>query len=168
MKLKRLVPMAAAAALLAGCGVSPQNAAVVDGDTLSHADVSRQFNGCHDNAGVTDPSFSGSEVVRAFVMGKIFDKAAASVPGAGDIEGYLVEAANAQAPALMADPGCAEFALNVMKAGALSQLGLTQEQGTELMDSVQIEINPRYGTFDPTAGEVTTSGSMSVPVLDEQ
>lgn len=168
MKLKRLVPMAAAVALLAGCGTSPQHAVTVDDATLTHADVNRQFRGCYDNAGVTDPSFNGSEVVRAFVMGQIFDKAAASVPEAAGIEDYLVEAANAQAPALMADPGCAEFALNVMKASALGQLGLTQEQGVELMESIQIDINPRYGTFDPVGGEITTSGSMSVPELDEQ
>lgn len=161
MKLTRLVPLVAAAALLAGCSPTPGTAASVDGIGISHAEVDRMVQGCREGVGIEDPNLNGGLVARTFILSRLFDRAVEGVEDARGMITAVEDLTRQQAPALMADDDCADFAVLSMKTQLLGQVIQSEEQNQHVLDA-DVQLNPRYGTFDIATLDSAPSGSLSV------
>lgn len=163
MKLARLaVPAVAVVALLAGCSPSPGTAAQVDGATVSESEVQSVMDGC-EALGIPV-----SEIPRAqFLSNLVMDHAAKKV---ANEQGVAIDEAlttsylqqNPQFAPYMGNEECAKLVEPIGTLIAL-QDHMDTQQLTDELGKVDIEVNPRYGAWDPEQQQITGSGSMSLP-----
>lgn len=160
MKLTRLVPVAVAAvALLAGCTPTSGTAAVVDGARLSEARVGEIIDGCIAASGGTEENFPRRAVVQNFLVARLFDRVAAEAQDVTTEQ--LKQIAQQQYPTFMADDACAELAIDSTKVGFLEQVDRNHVIGEAA--AADVELNPRYGAWNPRAEGLFDSASLSVP-----
>ena len=159
MKLARLATLVPAIALvaLAGCSPAPTTAAEVGPTTISEAELSAAYDGC---------SELGFQVTRAAVLSPlVIGEAARQVARENDVDtSQLAEvlASDPQIAPFMANEGCARVG---EASGLLTLLSAQMEQDEWVSAVVEsdIQVNPRYGTWDEKSGTIGGSGSISVP-----
>lgn len=159
MKLTRIVPVVAALSLLAACSPTSGTAAAVDGTTLSESRVTQIIDGCVDASGGTAENFPRRAIVQTFLIARLFDRVAAN---AEEITPESIAGvARQQYPALMDDEACSDLALDSIKTSFLDQvdraLVIKQAQAAD------VDLNPRYGSWDPRSEGLFGSSSLSVP-----
>ena len=154
MKLKVLIPLAATAALFAGCSPTPGTAASVGGETISVAEVNEMSEACIALGAGQDPRFTPQGIANAFIGAEFFDAMAGEIDQVTEMAAQI-EAGVQQIRA--ADPACGEAATYISKSAAFSQLPIQPEQMEALYANYEVYYNPRYGRVGPD------SGSLSVP-----
>ncbi|HNV11503.1 MAG TPA: hypothetical protein PKN27_09250 [Propionibacteriaceae bacterium] len=166
---RSLATLSVAALLLAGCATgSPSTAAVVNGTPVAESQVSRWAEGCAPAFQVS-ASAARASMVNASVQGALADSIAAE-QGIAMTEADRVKGISSMSDvdALIADPDCAE----AVKAVS-SLLFVADKLGTEgftaAVRAADVRVNPRYGTWDPSAvGLSGKSGSLSATDTDFQ
>ncbi|AQP51406.1 hypothetical protein [Tessaracoccus flavescens] len=166
MKLTRVIPAVAAVALLGACSPMPGTAAVLDGKTYSHADVDRMADACNKVLGAD--SLNGQFVMTSLVGGFLFEKVAeaagAEIPDE-QIDAMLVQSVDG-AQALLDEEDCAPVMRAYAKSANLAQLDQAAVQS--VAQDADVELNPRYGRWDPNAASLLAqSGSLSVPAAEQ-
>lgn len=157
MKLIRLVPALAAVTALAGlaaCSPGPTVAAQVGDATITSALVDKSFTSCQD-LGVQAPV---ATILTVLVYGEVA-QGLASEYGLPLENSVLDQFVPAEA---LASDGCddvfrAEASVNLIA----SELG--EEIVLDALGNADVEVNPRFGAWDPQALGVAGSGSLSVP-----
>jgi len=168
MKLTRLIPMAAvvAAAVAAGCSPMPSTAAQVGDARISEAQLTRVAEGC-ESVGLGPDQVQRSQLLMSEILGLIADDLAAdNGQTVTDEEAQAVlRETNGTSPAL-GNPDCARVAASgaklqilVTKLGENADIAALQQQ----FEAVDVQLNPRYGSWDPAGAGITGTGSLSVP-----
>ncbi|WP_130874884.1 hypothetical protein [[Pseudopropionibacterium] massiliense] len=147
------VPLLALAAL-AGCAHGPSTAAIVGERVISDAELTEIVDSCR-AAGLKP---NRSKVLSLMVFGKIFEGAARRL-------GQSLDEAALQA--MKGDPGVASLAgtpcEKPFKDGFRVQIGKkVLDPGSVKASIPAVEINPRYGAWDPEQGFDPMGGSISV------
>lgn len=153
---RAVVALSAGAALLTGCAQAPGTAAVVDGRTISEATVQQAT----EDLGQLVPQGIPAQQVLINLVAAPFLLEAAAEAGAGVSEAearQLAEQLAAQA-GLAAVPDLGDGSLAVLRA-TLAQQKLSQSEDPaaafaafeEELAAADVELSPRYGTFDLTA-----------------
>ncbi len=166
MKLTRLVPVVAAAALFAGCSPMPGTAAQIGDTRITESQLDEVTAAC-ESVGLTTEQVPRTSLLMAEILGAVAEEMAA----ANDIEITdeeavdLLRSTSPDSPTL-ADPECARVAsqsaklqLIVTKSGEDADVNALQEQ----FEAVEVQLNPRYGTWDPAGSGISGTGSLSVP-----
>lgn len=161
MKLTRLVPLVAVAALFAGCSPTAGTALVVDGASYSESDIDRTVQGCADAMGVTTEDIVRPAVVQSLLLGGVFDRLADEY---GDLTDETLDqvAAQGQFADMMQSEDCLPLIRASVKTSMLQQIDFEAVQAAAQQANVQL--NPRYGKWipeDPALMDV--SPSLSVP-----
>lgn len=148
VRLRALAGIAIAGALvLAGCGNAPlDHAATIDGQRISETDlqeVTQEFNG------LAPQPITPGEILTVLVQLPVLEDLAADA-GSQITDGELVEQIRTipQAPDEPSD-----LFLDLVRGLSYQQLAggqLPQEQ----LDDLEVDINPRYGTWDPAQAAV--------------
>lgn len=157
MKLARLAPLVAALALV-GCTPSPTTAATVAGESIGARQVDDLIAGCPDLE-ATEPT-----AVTVLVQEKFFRHLAADRGVSfteGEIDGVIDELGYGELVAT--SPAC-RAALVPQVANQLLGPTVTQEDFERFRDATPVQVNPRYGTWDPQKFAVSGSGSISSPI----
>lgn len=159
MKLTRLVVPVAALLALAGCGPSPSAAADVAGTRISESALTQAVDGC----AAFGVDLTRPEMLRFLVVGEAV-RATARDHGVNidQSEVDLMINSDPQAALMATDPACKK----AVEANVVLSLLAPHMDETELVDhvsSLDIEVNPRYGAWDPVTATVGGSGSLSVP-----
>lgn len=166
---RSLATLSVVGLLLAGCAAgTPSTSAVVNGTSVSESDVTRWSNGCAP-AFQNTPAAVRPAMVNAAMQGALADTIAAeksiTVTDADRVRGV---ASMQDADLLMADPDCAEAVLAVSSLIFVADK-LGTEAFTQAIADSDVEVNPRYGTWDPAAvGLSGNSGSLSASDPDFQ
>ena len=158
MKLTRLVPVAALVALV-GCSPSPTTAADVEGTIISEDVLSQAVDGCAE-LGIELPR---NEMLRTLVIGQVVRSVAENNGVSMDQE--RIDRAAAGDPEimhLMGNDGCAKAVETNVLLGLVAEDIEEAKFMEEVMD-LEVEVNPRYGDWDPEQATVGGSGSLSVP-----
>ena len=155
MKLAvRIVTPLVAVAALAGCAHGPSTAAIVGDRTISEGELTEIVDSCRD-AGL---KANRSKVVSLMILGEVFDGAARRLGGSLDDEAIRAMKGDSELTALVGTP-CQKPFENGFKV-QIGQRVLDPEEVKESLPSV--EINPRYGSWDPEQGFDPMGGSISV------
>ncbi|MHA6511034.1 hypothetical protein [Tessaracoccus sp. Z1128] len=166
MKLMRLVPLVAAAALFAGCSPMPSTAAQVGDVRITEAQLDRDVAGC-ESVGIGSDQVERSALLMSEILGAIADRIATDADvTVTDEEALAVLRENAAESPALGNDECARVAANsaklqllVTKLGESADIAALQQQ----FEAVEVNLNPRYGQWDPAGAGVTGTGSMSVP-----
>ena len=147
------VPLVAVAALV-GCAHSPSTAAIVGDKVISETEVTEIVDSCR--AEGIKPN--RSKIVSLMVFGEIFEGAAQRLGKSFD---------DAALQAMRHDPQLAPLVGTPCEKAFKSSFRMEFGQKTLDLGSVKaalpsVEINPRYGTWDPEQGIDPMGGSMSV------
>ena len=164
MKLTRVVPAVAAMAMLAACSPTAGTALVVDGQSVSEADLTRMADGCSQILGQEIPR---PDVVKILIMGHVFDGLAASSGQAIEDDQLKTVAGQmlTNGDAMVGDPDCGPVALAAIKNQMLAEVD--QEAALAVLKGLDVQMNPRYGRFTPGEDALfATTGSLSVPAAD--
>jgi hypothetical protein len=161
MKLTRLVPLVAAAALFAACSPTAGTALVVDGASYSESDIDRTVQGCADAMGVTPQDIVRPAVVQSLLLGGVFDRLADEY---GHLSNETIDevAAQGEFASMMQSQDCLPLIRASVKTSLLQQVDFEAVQTAARQADVQL--NPRYGKWipeDPALMDV--SPSLSVP-----
>lgn len=162
MKLTRVITAVAAVALLGACSPMPSTAAVINGTTVSEADVDRALEGCAEALGTTKDAFVRQGAVQTMALGSVFDQLADDFGGFDDAQ--IDELGNQQGgeqAAMLANEDCRPLARQSIKVSLLQQLDQTAVMAA--FADADIELNPRYGRWNPTDTSIFGSSSISVP-----
>jgi hypothetical protein len=148
-----------AALALTGCTTSPSTAYTVNGKTVTIAQLWESVDACAAATGVPSEEIwrdIGAYSVRAEVAQVIMDARGISFSEA-ELASIVQNGAGNHA---LADPTCKA----VMLGGASWEM-LSFRLGTDEFDAavreIDVEVNPRYGYWDPTSGRALGSGSLS-------
>lgn len=166
MKLTRLVPLVTAAALFAGCSPMPSTAAQVGDVRISEAQLERAAEGC-ESVGLGRDRVGRKALLMSEILGAVTEELAA---GYGhtvtDEEAQAVLRETAADSPVLGNAECTRVAANgtklqilVTKLGEQADIAVLQKQ----FEAVDVQLNPRYGQWDPTGAGVTGTGSLSVP-----
>lgn len=160
MKLFRAIPAIAAVALLGACSPMPSTAIVVNGTSFSNAQVEGIADAC--NQVIKQDEISPELVVQVFIIGAIFDQMAKDEGQA--ITDEQVDAVVVQqiqvGQTMLNDKECAPFVRNFVKATTLSDADQALVKAARTQ--VAVEVNPRYGRWDPLSGLNPQTGSISI------
>lgn len=159
MSFARLAVPVAALLFLAGCAPSASTAANVAGTLISESTLTETVDGCA-ALGVDQ---SRQTMLNVLVVGEVAKQAARQM-GVQIDQAAIDEAAAAdpQIKALMANPGCAR----AVETNVVVSLLVPKVDQPELMDNIaaiDVQVNPRYGVWDPATAAVGGSGSVSIP-----
>lgn len=159
MKLTRLVPVAAAIALLTACSPTPGTAVSFDGATLTEARVSEIIDGCVEATGAQAENFPRRAIVQTFMVGRLFDKLSKD---ANLDTSMLEEVATQNYSVMMGNEACRTLAVDTVKASFLEQA--KREDVIAEAKKSDVKLNPRYGAWKPNDAQLfVNSGSLSVP-----
>lgn len=173
MKLTRLVPAitaAAAVALLAGCSPMPSKVAVVNGSEITASQLQTATSGCAFTMGVADDQIRQAGVVQTLVLGKVMEDLAEAGGLTQDLLDQQVDQQLAQLTPLegsasevqQAQDDCRPLLRESVKVSALLQ-GLDQATALAVFEASDVEVNPRFGRWDPASASLfTESGSISI------
>lgn len=145
-----------AALALGGCGAHPGSAAVVDGERISESDLDRAV---ADFAAVTGQQIDSPTMLSTLVVAPmILDVAAEYGVAASDDEASALLDRQAEASGLpVPEDGYGSGVLQIAKMTIVNQTMSVSPDGNAAMGDVNtriteadVEINPRYGEFDPS------------------
>lgn len=140
----------AGAAALGGCATSPSNAAVVDGSTISRQTLSASITGAQQVSQLT-----GDQVLSVLIQAQIAERVAAD-------EGLTITDADREEqlnPQVLAVADARDFALELADVQIVAgEVG--EQQFTEALRGADVEVNPRYGSWDPEQVAVNPEGGM--------
>ncbi len=162
MRLRHIVPAAAAALVLAGCSQAPTVAATVDGTVISQREAATLVEGCPavGTTQVTEP-VAVSMLVRGELMATLAEQQGVDY-SVDDIDSMLK--ADPQLGQLVSEqPECLKLFRPSVGTQLVSQSYASSEEMLQAISDVDVEVNPRYGEWDPQAGSMVGSGSLSVP-----
>ena len=143
-----------AAAALAGCSHSPSTAAIVGDKVISETEVTEIVDSCR--AEGLKPN--RSKIVSLMVFGEIFEGAAQRLGKSFDDPALQAMRHDPQLAPLVGTPCEKAF-----KSSFRTELGQkTLDLGSVKAALPSVEINPRYGTWDPEQGIDPMGGSISV------
>lgn len=166
MLLKRVVPLVAAAALFAGCSPMPSTAAQVGDTRISESQVDGVVAGC-ESVGIGPNQVDRNTLVMSEILGAVAEEIAADLGhSVTDEEALAVLRQTSGDSPVLRDPECARIAAAGSKLQILvSKLGEDADMAVlqQMFEDVDVELNPRYGRWDPAGDGVTGTGSMSVP-----
>ncbi len=166
MKLTRVVPAVAAMAMLAACSPTAGTALVVDGQSVSEADLTRMVDNCTQIVGQEIPR---GDVVRILIMGSVFD-GLATASGQTVEDDQFTEIAGqmlTNGDAMIRDADCGPVALAAIKNNMLAEVD--QNAALDVLNGLDVQMNPRYGRFTPGEAAIfATTGSLSVPADAQQ
>lgn len=170
MKPSRIIPVvagAAAALLLAACSPLPGTAAILNGERVAETTIDDAMAGCATALGISEDQLVRAGVVRTYALASVFDSVAAEFGELGDDEiDQLGRQQGGEQAAMIDNEQCRPLARRSIKASMLTQLDQNAIMG--ILQEADIELNPRYGTWDPSGAELFTSSSISVPVTPTQ
>lgn len=158
MKLSRLAPVVALAALV-GCSPSPSTAATVAGTEIPVSAVSAAVAGCAEiGANVRE-----ADAVRWLVIREAVVATAAERDIVLDDE-QIARAAKSDPTngVLATNADCAQIAEGPAALNLLA-LQMDPQAIVAALTEVDVEVNPRFGTWQPADVNLGGSGSMSVP-----
>ncbi|MBB1511879.1 hypothetical protein H5398_00345 [Tessaracoccus sp. MC1679] len=166
MLLKRVVPLVAAAALFAGCSPMPSTAVQVGDTRISEAQVDGVVASC-ESVGIGPDQVDRRTLVMSEILGAVAVEIAADLDQTvTDEEALAVLRETAGESPALNDPECARIAaagsklqILVAKLGEDADIAVLQQ----MFEDVDVDLNPRYGQWDPAGEGVTGTGSMSVP-----
>ncbi len=160
-----LVAPLAGVALLAGCTPNGSTAAMVNGVAIPESRVNSYAEGC---ATLVQGEGTPEEVAIAIrpqmlkwaILGEMSGQQADSVggPTEDEMRVYVEESGLNE---LLSEPGCAEATLGVARHDLIA-LGLGSDMSS-YFGAFDVELNPRYGQWDPTQLQAGGSGSLSEP-----
>ena len=147
------VPLVAVAAL-AGCAHSPSTAAIVGDKVISEAEVTDAVNSCRK----INPQIKRLDVLFPLILGEIADEVSPKL-------GRTIDAAKLRA-AMEADPDASQAFGTPCQKVVEGELKMRYLQATVDVEAVlqklpHVEINPRYGAWNPR-GIDPRGGSISV------
>lgn len=160
-KAVRTLAVAAASVLaLSGCAESPARVATIDGTPILESSVERA-NQALIKAGAVDPEGARRDVALVLIRAAMSEKIAAK-------RGVVITAAEREAQvgsspaaeALKQQPGGPELIRDIVTVGlVLDKVGTD----TYVADAaaMNVDLNPRYGAWNPTSLELVGSGSLS-------
>lgn len=161
MKLTRLVPVAAAVAMLAACSPVPSTVSLVNGERVSAEDLQRSIDGCAE-LGYTTQELPVKQHVLFLTAGELVNQVAAN-HGIEFAEGELrALAQQTQLAGVLGNEECARLSYPGVSLGLLTEAVGDEEILSELRGA-DVEINPRYGEWDAETLSLVGSGSLSVP-----
>lgn len=152
-------------ALLAGCSPTGGTAAFVNDVAVPDSRVSEFAEGCSavlmddESQLARTPNQLRSAMVQWAVLGEMSRQQLASMgiePTDEQLRNYLIRNGIG---GMLDDPRCAEAALGLARHNVLV-LSLGSNSGT-YFDAYQVELNPRYGAWDPVTLVIVGSGSLS-------
>ncbi|MCV2396359.1 hypothetical protein OEB99_18770 [Actinotalea sp. M2MS4P-6] len=151
--------MLATATLLAGCSPQPGTAAVVDGERIPQSDVADAIDDLGPVLSSTDPAAMLSFLIISPVFVQVASEAGVGVSeqdGASFLDSAF-EQSGQTPPATYSD---AAVLLGEQAAASTNLSGLDDSSTalstiTERIAALDVEVNPRYGTFDPSSGSIT-------------
>ncbi len=170
MKLLRLVPAVVAVGLFAGCSPMPSTVAVVNGTLISADEVATASAGCAFAMGVSEDQIRRAGIVQTLVLGEVMQELA---DAAGLTDALIDENVDQQMAQLTPLEGsesetqqafedCRPLLRESAKVSALLQ-GLDQATALQVFEAADVEINPRYGRWDPASASLfTETGSISI------
>ena len=143
-----------AAAALAGCSHSPSTAAIVGDKVISEAEVTEAVNSCRK----INPQIKRLDVLFPLILGEIADEVSPKL-------GRTIDAAKLRA-AMEADPDASQAFGTPCQKVVEGELKMRYLQATVDVEAVlqklpHVEINPRYGAWNPR-GIDPRGGSISV------
>ncbi len=146
---------------LSACSIRPGAAAVVDGRVISQDELET----AQQEVEPLIPGITASAILGVLIATPIYVKAAEENGVAVSVDDARTLLASAATSAgLPADHSYGEGAVDMARlslvSDKLSKLDGGQEIVAEVQAAVQrqeVTVNPRYGTFDPTTGQVTLS-----------
>lgn len=147
------VPLVAVAAF-AGCAHSPSTAAIVGDKVISEAEVTDAVNSCRK----INPQIKRLDVLFPLILGEIADEVSPKL-------GRTIDAAKLRA-AMEADPDASQAFGTPCQKVVEGELKMRYLQATVDVEAVlqklpHVEINPRYGAWNPR-GIDPRGGSISV------
>ena len=144
------------AAVLAGCAGQPGAAAIVDGRVISQDELAQ----AREDLASLFPEADAAGVLSYLIVGPFFlDEASERGVGVSrdDARALLkqeLEASGADTTAEFGDDALdvIRFTMAVQSLGALPEGEEALGEAEEALMGADIEVNPRYGTFDPQTG----------------
>lgn len=168
--MNKAVRSVAAAALsvlvLAGCTQDPSSAARVDGVTISERSVQQASEAVVAAFGASPAearAFAVNRVIQGVLAERLARDNGISITEADRAE---VRASQPQLITLSAQPGGATLADDWIDISVVAQSLGTEKLVTELAKH-EVELNPRYGRWDPSTGSAAGTGSLSVEAVQE-
>lgn len=162
MKLARLAPAAAALVALAatvGCSPTPTTAAQVGGTTISESELSASLDDCL----ALGLQANSQQVLVPLVIGEIMDQIGEEygTPVPEDLIRQMAES-DPNLSLVYNSDGCDKVArAQITYSLLVAELG--NEAVHEAVDTTDVQVNPRYGQWDPQNFSIAGSGSLSVP-----
>ncbi len=152
----------ALAGLLAGCAGSPGTAAVVDGRTIRTSEVTAVVDELSPAyRGVTPQAYLGALIIEPTLVQAAADAGLA----VSDDDGIArlrsdFASAGAQAPDTFSAPTIAigryqAVAAKLSDTGDADKVTQIRDQLASRIDALDVTVNPRFGTFDPTSGGIS-------------
>lgn len=160
---------ALAVVALAGCSRPPSSAAEVGGTTISNATVDSTVTGVAQALGAQPAEINRKAVFASLVQGAVVQEVVTSQQQAGrtdlDVTGpdrSAVIQAQPQLQQLLTVPEAVPLAEALIDFTVVQQR-MGSDAFQEAFFAVPVEVNPRWGTWDPASQEgLTGTGSLSV------
>lgn len=164
--VRRLAAVIVTAVALAGCAQNPSYAATVDGVVITEQAVQRATDVVAASFGVPE-SEARTFAVNRVIQGVLSDRMAADNGiSITQVDRAQVLAGQPQLAALAQRPDGAEFADQLIKISVVA--GALDSRLPAELAKHDVRPNPRYGTWDPTTGSLTGTGSLSTQVAAEK
>ncbi|NHB84339.1 hypothetical protein G7085_06235 [Tessaracoccus sp. HDW20] len=167
MKLNRIIPTVAAVAavaavtLLGACSPAASTAAVLNGEVITEASIDQAMTGCAEALQVDTSQLVRQGAVQTMALASVFDSVVADFGEFSDDQvDKLGASQGGQSAAMLGNEDCRRLARDSVKVSLLGQLD--QQVVTQALQSADIELNPRYGRWDPTDQGLFGSASLSV------
>lgn len=159
----RLAAVAAAAVLVAGCSPAPSVAAIVGNEEITNEFVDQVISDCQ--AAVGGEPLTGQVVVGNLTISAVFDAVAAEAgfEFTDDEVAMMLEQRGMDAATIemVSGTACMDFVRPVATSMLISSV-VDEATLVAAVREIDVEINPRYGEWDPSTGAVGGSGSLSV------
>lgn len=159
-RIKQLVVAAVAASVIgvSGCG-APGSAATIDGETLSADDAQKQAQHAGEVlGGQVSPTAVVATEVNATVAATVAEETGVRVDQ-NQASSLLLQQGLTQEQ--LADPVVGRLLSNTVFA-QLVQAQVPPQDYAAIAQTLDIEVNPRYGQLDPATGVFAAGGSLSL------
>lgn len=158
-----LVAPVVGVALLAGCSPNGSVAAIVNDVEIPESRVTSYANGCAtmiegDQSDTQKAAMVRPQMLKWAILGEM-SRQQAEANGGPTEEQMLAYVEEAGLQQLLTDPDCAEATLGVARHDLIA-LGLQADMAS-YFGAFDVELNPRYGVWDPARLEAAGSGSLS-------
>lgn len=147
-KLSALVAFLLSLFLLVGCAHSGGTAALVNGQRITEADVTKVVDAIDKHKLNLNPLQLRHDVVSGFIQTKVADQLIKNTGTSPDQA--AVEASLARFGELAKDPIIREWLLGPARLAVLSK-NVTAATFAEAVDKTKVDLNPRYGVWSPEA-----------------